>query len=86
MSAAASLSVRAIALDLTKRCNAGDFGGRNSLLRARIDAHAVKLWRVADDLEEAAVSTRRTRQGTSRLHRAKLALRRICGLRGGVQI
>jgi hypothetical protein len=44
-------ALRQIAIDISGRCNAGDFGGRHSLLRARMVAHALDIWRNAEVLE-----------------------------------
>jgi hypothetical protein len=44
-------ALRQIAIDIAGRCTAGDFGSPHSLLRARMDAHAVAIWKNADTLE-----------------------------------
>lgn len=80
--------LREIAADLTKRCRAGDFGTSNSLLRARIDAHAVRLWEAATAIDAAVTKAPRSRreiEGESRWHRVRLWLRGVLGLRRGVE-
>ena len=54
----AAENLRAVSLDLRRRCDAGDFGTRHSLLRARMDAHAVTLWQAAAAVDDRTPSRR----------------------------
>ena len=89
MSAAATANgLREVAADITRRCRAGDFGHAHSLLRARMDAHAVRLWVAATEIDEneRRVLSRREIQGASPCHRVALWLRQALGLRRGVRL
>jgi hypothetical protein len=68
--------LRQIAADIAQRCHAGDFGGRHSLLRARMDAHAVAIWKKAEAQQQVPA-----RSPPSVLRRLTMAMwrRRVAG-------
>lgn len=66
----AAEALRAVSIDLSRRCQAGDFGHRHSLLRARMDAHAATLWAAADGIDIHRISPREI-EGYSLAHRLR---------------
>ena len=82
----AAETLRAISIDLGRRCAAGEFGGRHSLLRARMDAHSLTIWAAAGEVEEHRRATRREIEGLSPCHKALVRLRGLLGLRRGVRV